>query len=416
MRLLLLAGLLVCSSTTAARSGVVGSGEHADAWVARVLAGPAGVAAGVDLARARADVEATGLWPNPGLRLERQSGPILDQSKGSQDFLALEVPLALSGRLGLARDAAERRADAAGFDVRQARARLAREALDVFVDVVVGDRRVRALDEERARLAPVVEAARRRADAGESAAATALRLELELARVDDEAAAARAAAAGGKRRAEALVGGAAPSFADVLPTSPLSSTSSSSALSSSSAALAAVVALQQRSAAATLDEDAAGRRIIPDVVVGGGPSLLNTGSPDFAVGYLVTVGVELPLFDRGQGDAARARAERTALDAERTALTRRLDGARADAEEQARATRSRSEAFAVAVERVQGLFDAAAGDLTLGTGDVVAFVDAAGALRDARLQLISLQEASARADADLSFLDGTLESSPEPAR
>ncbi|MDP2340996.1 MAG: TolC family protein [Deltaproteobacteria bacterium] len=373
-----------------------------------MLAGPAGLATVGDVGRARADADAAGLWPNPALRLERQSGPILDQSKGSQDFVAVEFPLALSGRLGLTRDAAGRRVDAAVIEARQTRARLAREAIEVFVDVVGGERRTRALDEERARLAPVVEAARRRADAGETATAVALRLELELARVDDEVAAARTAVASSRRRAEALVNGPVPAFADVLPTA--------KSVASSVSGPAPVLALQKRAEAAGLEEEAAGRRIIPDVVVGGGPSLLNTGSPEFSVGYLVTVGVELPLFDRGQGDAARARAERTALDAERSALSQRLDGARAEAAERARGAQERSAAFGVAVERAAGLFDAAARDLTVGSGDVVAFVDTASTLREARLQLVGLQEASARADADLSFFNGALESSPEPAR
>lgn len=403
MRLLLIAGLLTALPTTASSRRDV----TATAWVAQVLASPLGVAAAVDVERARADVDAAGLWANPALRLERQSGPFQDQSKGSQDFLSIEVPLTLSGRAGLERDAARGRVDAAGFDAQQARASVAREAIDVFIDVVATTRRLRGIDEERARLAVVVAAARRRADAGEAAVATALRLELELAHVDDAVAATRADLTGAIRHAEALIGGPAPAFADELP---------SVALATSTQEPAAVLALQQRSSAAQLDEDAAGRRVIPDIIVGGGPSLLNTGSDAFAFGYLLTVGVELPVFDRGQGDVARARAARLAFDAERVALSRRLDGAKADAAVQASTALQRSEVFAVAVAQTASLFDAAARDLTVGAGDVVAFVDAAAAVREARLHLITLQERSARAAADLSLLDGAFDSSPETVR
>jgi cobalt-zinc-cadmium efflux system outer membrane protein len=296
------------------------------------------------------------------------------------------------------------RVDAAVLDARDRRGRLARDALEVFVDVVFSARRAQALGEERARLAAVVEAARRRADAGETPVATALRLELELARVDDAVAAAAAAVDGNRRRAEAFAGGPLPPFSDRLP----------GARAVSPATPAAVLALEKRAESASLDEDAADRRIIPDVVVGGGPSLLNTGAPDVGVGYLLTVGVELPFFDRGQGEAARARADRAAFEAERLALVRRLDALRGDADVRATAARARSAAFAIAVERAQGLFDAAVRDLTVGAGDVVAFVDAVATLREARLQLLALQEIGARADADLSFLSGALESSPEP--
>ncbi len=403
MRSLLLLGLLTFAST-AARSSEWTASIDADAWVALVLAGHAGAAANVDAVRARAEVEAAGVWANPALRLERQSGPLFDQSKGSQDFLAIEVPLALSGRRGLQRDAAARRVDAADLDVRSRRARVAREALEVFVDVVVADRRRLTLDEERARLAPVVAAARRRADAGESPASTALRLELELARVDDAVAAAVADALTAHQRAEGLAGVAAPAFVDVLP---------SVAPAAPIATPAAVSALQHQAQAAALDEEAAGRRIFPDVVFGGGPSLLNSGSSAFAVGYLVTVGMELPIFDHGQGDIARARADRAAAEAERVVVVSRIAAARAQARVTADAARTRAAVFAVAVEHGAGLFDAAAKDLSVGSGDVVAFVDAAAALRDARLHLVSLQEHSARADADLSLENGALDSSPE---
>lgn len=407
MRLLMLAGLLVTLPTIAGSSGI-----DADAWVKEVLAGPAGREVGAELARARAAAEATGLWANPALRLERQSGPILDQSKGSQDFFALEVPVSFSGRLGVAHEAAQLRVDAAALDLRAARARVAREALDVYVDVVAGNRRTRVLAEERTRLATVVSSARKRATAGESANATALRLELELARVDDDVAAATAAVNGARRRAAALVGGVAPTFADTMPAQATRVFGSAND-AATPATPASLLALERRASAAALDEEAAVRRVVPDVTVGGGPSFLNTGSPEFAVGYLVTVGVDLPLFDYGQGDRARARAERLAVDAGRDALSRRLEGALADAELRAASARARSEAFGAAVAAAAGIFDAAASDLAFGDGDVVAFVDAAAALREARLQLIALQDQSARADADLSLLVGALDSSPE---
>lgn len=401
MRLLLIASVLMSLPTRAADHDEV----TATTWVAQVLNGPVGVAAAVARERAQADVDAAGVWANPTLHLERQSGPLQDQSKGSQDFLSVEVPLTLSGRLSLERDAAHRRLDATGFEVQQARARLAREAVGVFIDVVIATRRVHAIESERERLAVVVTAARRRADAGEAPQATALRLELELAHVDDAVAATRAELTGSRRRAEGLVDGAVPAFVDELPT--FSPTSAGEPV--------ALRALQQRAAAAAIDEEAAALRVVPDVVVGGGPSLLNTGSSSVAVGYLVTVGVELPVFDRGQGDGARARAAGLAFDAERAALGRRLAADASDAAVRATAARERLEAFAVAVDRSASLFEAASRDVTIGNGDVVAFVDAAAAVREAHLHLITLQQDNARAAADHALLSGAFDASPAGA-
>ena len=226
MRRFLLAGLIMSLPTTARSSAPsaaavdVGHPDNlldAGAWVARVLAGPHGAVVDADAARGRAAVEGTGLWANPGLRLERQSGPLLNQSQGSQDFLALEMALPISGHQGLARQAAHQRAEATDLDAIQARQRLAHQALQVFIDVVAGGRRTRTLGEERAALLPVVEAAVRRAEAGESSRAQALRLTLELARVDDDAAAAAADVDAARARAEAIAGGPLPAFSDVLP-------------------------------------------------------------------------------------------------------------------------------------------------------------------------------------------------------
>ena len=462
MRRFLLAGLILAASTTAHSNSTDGALDAAS-WVARVLAGPAGVVVDADAARGRAAVEGTGLWANPGLRLERQSGPLLNQSQGSQDFLSLEVALPISGHRGLSRQAAEQRARATDLEATQARATLAHDALQVFIDVVATNRRHLTLGAERATLLPVVEAARRRAEAGESSKAQALRLALELARVDDDVAAAAADRDAAHARAEALAGGPVPPFIDVLPgsNSPLPSGRGAGgevapagraeaggdvaaagraeaggevaaagraeaggdvaaaggaeaggevAESGTGGGAGAVVlqALQQRSEAAATEEDAANRRVIPDLILGGGPSLLQTGSADMSVGYLVTVGIELPVFDHGQGDAARARGERRALDAQRDVVSHRLASARAAASTRAVSAHTRSEAFAAAVVQARGLFDAAAADFGVGSGDVVAFVDAAAAVREARLHLIIVQADAARAEIDLALVNGAL--------
>lgn len=82
MRRFLLAGLILSVSTTT-HSSSTDDQLDADGWVARVLAGPARATVDAAAARGRAAAEGTGLWTNPSLSLERQSGPLLNQSQGS---------------------------------------------------------------------------------------------------------------------------------------------------------------------------------------------------------------------------------------------------------------------------------------------------------------------------------------------
>jgi hypothetical protein len=63
--------------------------------------------------------------------------------------------------------------------------------------------------------------------------------------------------------------------------------------------------------------------------------------------------------------------------------------------------------------QTRGLFDAAAADFGVGRGDVVAFVAAAAAVREARLHLITVQADAARADVDLALVNGALGAASE---
>ncbi|OGQ10234.1 MAG: hypothetical protein A2138_15070 [Deltaproteobacteria bacterium RBG_16_71_12] len=373
-----------------------------DAYLARVLEGPMARVLDARAAEGAALVEGAGLWPNPALSVERQSGPIADQTRGSQDFALVELPLVYPGRLGAAHGAAEARREAAAHERRGGLARLRLDATATFVDAVRLERRSRALADARDRLAPIVEAARKRAAAGESAGGDTLRLEVELARLEDEGRSAQSHAFAAHRRAELLAGGALPAFSAEEP-------SIAPAPASAGAARAELDALTARARAAEDDESAASLRLIPDVALVGGPSFLNTSAPDFAVGYAASLRVVLPIFDRGQGDAARARAERARLDAERTQLAAShhadLEGARRTAQD----LRARAIAFARDVApRAEALFVSTSKAVDVG-GDasaVLAVVDAVRTLREARLALIDLESDCALADAELLFTSG----------
>ena len=409
---------LVTSLSTIADStcwAIEGESLNLDGFVERVVReGPTGRVVVASVAQADADVVATGLWPNPSVRIERQSGPVLlDQTNGSQDFLLAEVPIVLSGRLGVEREAAAARASAAVFDARGRLAATRREAVEVFLEVVRAQRASGVLAEERTRLERGVEVARRRAAAGESPPTTPLRLELELARLDDDARLTALAIEEARRHAETLAGGPLPPFLAELPVLP--------AAPSTPRKRAGSLALERRVVGATLDEDAFGRRVVPDVALTGGPMLLNTGATNFNVGYAVSLGVSLPVFDHGQGDAARAHAARVVLQAERDLVSARDVAAVDLARRQAAAALERASAYERSVvPAAETLLKAAERTLALGgdEGDAAAvllFVDAARTLREARLMLNALQAGAVLASAHLAFVSGAWDA-PEESR
>jgi outer membrane protein, heavy metal efflux system len=382
-----------------------------DDFVGRVLQqGPHRSAIDATVAQSQAEVDASGLWPNPGVRLERQSGPVLDQAKGSQDFLLVEMPLVVSGRLGLEHEAAQARAAAANADARVQTAALHREAVHIYVDTVRAQRLVGVLLEEHNHLLTVVEASRRKTAAGANAPTTTLRLEVELARLEDDLRLARLAVEDARQRAQLLAGSVLPSFQEDFPSLPKVTTTHERA---------STVALGRRLEGAALDEQAAVRKMFPDVTVTGGPALLSTGSSDFGVGYAVSLGVGVPVFDHGQGESSRARANQAAIQAERQLLAGRQSTDLEMARRHATSAADRVMSYARSVvPAAQTLFEAAARSMELGSADedaaaVLVFVDAANMRREARITLDQLRASAVLADANLTLVSGAWDAPKE---
>ncbi|MBI1948216.1 MAG: TolC family protein [Deltaproteobacteria bacterium] len=411
--LVLVATIATSSATVAATPARANeAGVTLDAYVERVLAGPSARVLDARAAEGASLVEGAGAWPNPALSVERQSGPVAEQTTGSQDAALFELPLVFPGRLAAVHDAAAARGDAAAHERRGGLARLRLDATVTYLDVVRQQRRTRTLADARDRLAPIVEGARKRAEAGESAGGDRLRLEVELARLDDDLRAAASDAFAAHRRAEALAGAPLPAFITGEP-------SIAPAPARTDTGRAELDALTARARAAEHEQSAASLRLIPDVVVVGGPSLLNAGAPDFAVGYAVSLRVELPLFDRGQGAAAGARTEKARVDAERAQLVTSYQAAFDVARRTATDRRERSVSFARdVVPRADALFSSASKSVEVGgdAGTVLALVDAARTQREARLALIDLEAASAVADAELLFTSGAWDAPKDPSR
>jgi cobalt-zinc-cadmium efflux system outer membrane protein len=130
----------------------------------------------------------------------------------------------------------------------------------------------------------------------------------------------------------------------------------------------------------------------------------------------VSLRVDIPIFDRGQGDAARARADKASADAARAALLTRAAAEVDVAKTNAEALHARASAFKTdVVPRAESLFASTSKAVEIGggTSDVLALVDAARTLRETRTALIDLEADASKADAELLFTIGAWDAQQE---
>jgi outer membrane protein, heavy metal efflux system len=237
-----------------------------------------------------------------------------------------------------------------------------------------------------------------------------VRIELEKKRLEDELSAARLDAARALANARALLGPNAASFSvaafDI--TQPLGA-ATSGALDAVGAAGARgdARALAVEAETAQLEEDAAGRALIPEPTLFGGGVLLDLGRPELGFGYTVGVEVPIPLFDNGQGNRARAKARRSFVEAQRSALVHRalmqLDAVQA--ERKGRAERAKRH-DAELVVRANELFEITSAAYRGGGAELLALVDAGRAQREAGIASIDLHLAARESENEALLLAG----------
>jgi outer membrane protein TolC len=350
-----------------------------------------------DAARGRAD--AAGRWANPELEYAREG---LDEPGGdsTDEFLWLRQRLNPAGARGLERQAAAETLAAEHARVDLARRDLVREVRERYHDAVAEDRRRAAHRAFRGRLDELVRTVEARAEAGEAAPYDALRLRRALAVAAGDAQLAEAEAAAARSRLAALVGEDAPTPAGPLLPPPADAVTGG-------ADDPRLRALESASRAAELRARAASRDAWPDLVLGVGVREFEQGGQRFE-GGLVSIGIEVPVFDRNRGEIDAARADAIALDAERDLALRRFDAEAAAATERLAAARAASialhsdaEADAGTVERI------AEAAWSAGELDVLALIDAHRSSLDARLRAIDHAGAARDAYIQLQYLGRT---------
>ena len=259
------------------------------------------------VALARSDVVSARLWANPTLSVEREEmrGTAVP---GDETSAMLTQPVELGGQRGLRIRAAEAGVRAAEAGVGHERSKLRGDILRDYHAASAAVRRMQVQETIAAGLASLADVAGKRQRAGDLSGYESRR----IAQASAQAQARRAEAAAVERAARTRLAGWVGDIAldavlddaiELPPIQPGPAEMTSAELD--------MLAAQRAHADARL---AAARRLALPVTVGVGSKRIREGGfSDNAV--MFEVGVPLPLFDRNQGERARAAAELQRIDA-----------------------------------------------------------------------------------------------------
>jgi len=336
---------------------------------------------------ARGRTAASGLWTNPELEYSQES---LDVPGGSSDrFLWLRQSLDIAGVKSLQRAAARESEGVTDAAIEAARRERRAAVRGAFYQALKARRQTQAIAHWHGRLAELADAVGERYRAGDVSRFDHLRLQRQQVLFEGRLASAEAALVAARQRLFGLLESEPrPLAGELLPARP-------PPLEHARASLEAHPEISRLLAGAESDRlraRAAGREAWPELTLDGN---------------VFSVGVEIPLFDRGDGREAAARARAGAKSA-RLSLVRARLGAEVEATLQALDKRR---AAALALEQqldaggesLSGIADAAyaAGEL-----EVMGLIDAHEAELELRLEAIELGHAARRAAIALQTLTG----------
>lgn len=328
---------------------------------------------------ASASVDAAAVLPNPHLAYEREDVASLDST---DTFVRLGWPLDIAGRRGLSRDAARAGAEAERASVVQASLEVQLAARLAFLDAIYARERLARLDESRASLLAIVDSLRTRAAQGDASSYDSDRAALELDVLDDERLAARRVLVIARLRLGAFVGEPQTEL-DAVGTLALPVANATGTPVRSD-----VAAARAKERQATLEKDAANRTWVPrlDLLVG---IKLSTAGTEDGVGYIVGIGGELPVFDRGTAHATKSRAEAKRWRTEAEALTVAASAELEQARRELALRLEQANTYAAAVRRAVDLQKRAAVAYREGDRTILELLDVQ---RTAREALVHAQE------------------------
>jgi cobalt-zinc-cadmium efflux system outer membrane protein len=355
-----------------------------DGAIGRALARE-GIAALDDANRAEAAAGFSVIGPmdNPELELSRES------AGGESEWqLGIVQPIDFSGRRGALRAAARSEAAAVESDIVWRRQQLVAETRRAYVGCAAGGAELQVWRGHAADLAEAARIAEARARQGDTAVYDVRRTRVALSSANAELRLAEGERAAGCAALAALTGVETPQ----IPPTAITALRSGQA----GGTRADLAAQEARLAAASQRVTAARRARLPQIAVGAGVKRVDDGTGT-AYGPAVSLGVTLPLWNRGGAAVAEAEARRRALEAE-LAIARRTVAA----EQQSvatRATAAREAAVAAAKSRDDAARLGATANTAYQAGEigVVELVDAYEAQRDGELAVIAHARRAAEA-------------------
>jgi cobalt-zinc-cadmium efflux system outer membrane protein len=272
---------------------------------------------------AHAQVGAASVLPNPTLSYEREAAPSLDTS---DDFIRLGWTLDLAGRRGLAGSAARASATAEGHEVDRELFLLEVDARVAYLEAAYAREHEARLAAARVPLAELVATLRSRAKQGDASSYDADRAALELDGLDDERASVRRSLEVAQLRLGAVMGEPATAYdaSDGVALPPRPAPGPAAARPDVDAALA-------RAMQADRELTSARRSWIPRLELVAGVISSSSMGGD-GIGYIVGIGGDLPLFDRGGAAAERSRADAKRWRSEAQALANQAAGEREQAQ------------------------------------------------------------------------------------
>jgi len=363
-----------------------------------------GVRAAVDVARA--DVLSAARWPNPRVTFNREAVAGI-----TENMLMVAQVLPVAGRRRFEVSAASARVEAATSRADDAVRRLRADLRLAFTDLWAAQARERELARSRDQLRELADVIGRRETAGEAAGFDRLRAEREVIDVEAD----RAAAAIERAQAQGILASffaAAPAVDAIDASRPEPSSSVEARLPTVEELMATAertrgefAALQRELDATAFLEQAAARRRVPEPEIVGGTKSSNAGTGD--LGSIISVHLNVPLFDRGGPERASAQARAAQLRAEaetlRLSVRTQIAAWRAAVVERRSIASAYRGASAAAAEQVGRIAQVS---YEAGEGSILELLDAYRTTSTARVRQAALDAAAREAEIELDFVSG----------
>jgi cobalt-zinc-cadmium efflux system outer membrane protein len=258
--------------------------------------------------------------------------------------------------------------------------------------------RAMLMGSERDVLVRAVDIVAKRAKAGEASGYDQQRLQLELGAYDDAIDSANIDLSTAQRRLATIAGH--PGRVNAAGTLALGSPGPIE-LGNVLAQRGDYRAARRRIAAANAASVAADRLKIPSFELNAGAMSTDVGTEQ-AYGFVAGLSLNLPIFNRGQGERARARADRRAAIADMKLIERDVPQAIRGAHEVWSSRVAQAKAFQTTqLGRIDQLLRSAETAYREGNGTIVELLDAYRAAREARLRELELRRDASLAELDL---------------